>query len=138
MAAYAKPLPAPDLDSQPFWEGCKAHELRAQRCSQCRQLRWPPQSFCPECYSWDFEWAKLAETGTVYSFVVVHYVAIPAFQEDVPYIVAHITVDGTEERVKLISNVIDCPWQDVRVGMPVRVAFEDVTPETTLPKFRPR
>lgn len=137
MAEYAKPLPAPDLDSQPFWEGCRARELRAQRCRQCRQLRWPPQAFCPKCYSWDFEWTKLGETGTVYSFVVVHYVSIAAFQGDVPYVVAHITVDGTDERVRLTSNVIGCPWQDVRVGMPVRVVFEDVTPEFTLPKFRP-
>ena len=45
--------------------------------------------------------------------------------------------DGTDDQVRLISNVIDCPWQEVRVGMPVRLVFEDVTPEVTLPKFRP-
>ena len=80
---------------------------------------------------------KLGETGTVYSFVVVHYVSIPAFQDDVPYVVAHITLDGTADQVRMISNVIECPWQEVRVGMPVRLIFEDVTPEVTLPKFRP-
>jgi len=37
----------------------------------------------------------------------------------------------------MISNFIECPWQQVRVGMPVRLVFEDVTPEVTLPKFRP-
>ena len=137
MAAYAKPLPVPDVDSRPFWEGCKEHELRGQRCSQCGKFRWPPQGFCPECYSWGFEWVKLGATGTVYTFVVAHYVSVPAFQEDVPYVVAHITLDGTDDRVHLTSNVIGCPWEDVRVGMPVRVVFEDVTPEITLPKFRP-
>lgn len=136
-AAYQKPLPAPDVDSRPFWEGCRDHELRAQRCGQCGRFRWPPQSFCPECYSWELEWAKLGETGTVYSFVVVHYVSVEAFREDVPYVVAHITLDGTADRVRLTSNVIGCPWEEVRVGMPVRVVFEDVTPEVTLPKFRP-
>jgi uncharacterized OB-fold protein len=137
MAAYVKPLPVLDTDSRPFWEGCKDHELRGQRCSTCGKFRWPPQGFCPECYSWDFEWVKLGETGTVYTFVVVHYVSVPAFQEDSPYVVAHITLDGTDDRVHLTSNVIGCPWEDVRVGMPVRVVFEDVTPEITLPKFRP-
>ncbi len=82
-------------------------------------------------------WTKLGETGTVYSFVVVHYVSIPAFEGDVPYVVAHITLDGTEDQITMISNVIQCPWQEVRIGMPVRVVFEDVTPEVTLPKFRP-
>ena len=136
-APYAKPLPTTDVDSLPFWEGCQAHELRAQRCAGCRRLRWPPQAFCPECHSWEFEWVKLGETGKVYTYVVVHYVSVPAFQDDVPYVIAHITIDGTDERVRLMSNVIGCPWEDVRVGMPVRVVFEDVTPEMTLPKFRP-
>jgi uncharacterized OB-fold protein len=135
--AYAKPLPAVDPDSQPFWEGCKAHELRAQRCSGCGRFRWPPQAFCPECYSWEFAWEKLAETGTVNTFVVPHYVSVPAFSIDVPYVIAHVTIDGTDERVRIVSNVIGCPWEEVRVGMPVRVVFEDVTPEMTLPKVKP-
>lgn len=134
---YAKPLPAPDLDTQEFWDGCKEHELRAQRCTACATFRWPPQGICPECYSWDFEWVKLPETGKLYSYVVVHYVAVPAFADDVPYVVAHITIDGTDDRVRITSNVVGCPWEEVRVGMPVRVFFEDVTPEFALPKFRP-
>lgn len=136
MAEYTKPLPVPDVDSQQFWDNCKAHELSAQRCDDCGNFRWPPQPFCPQCYSWKFDWTKLAETGTVYSFVVVHYVSIPAYQDDVPYVVAHITIDRTDDQVTMISNVIDCPWQEVRVGMPVRLVFQDVTPEITLPKFR--
>ncbi|MGZ9220094.1 MAG: zinc ribbon domain-containing protein, partial [Candidatus Binatia bacterium] len=44
MNAYAKPLPRTDVDTQPFWDACKLHQLRAQRCSDCRQFRWPPQA----------------------------------------------------------------------------------------------
>jgi uncharacterized protein len=137
MTAYAKPLPQPDIDTQPYWDACKGHELRAQRCNNCGEFRWPPQPFCPECYGWEFTWTKLSGTGTVYSFVVVHYAAVAPFQPDLPYVIAHIAIDGTNERVRLVSNVIDCPWQEVRVGMPVRVQFEDVTAEVTLPKFNP-
>jgi uncharacterized OB-fold protein len=137
MAEYAKPLPVPDVDSQPFWDTCKAHELSAQRCRSCGEFRWPPQAFCPSCYSWECDWTALEETGTVVSFVVVHYVAIAAFEPDVPYVVAHIVIDGTNDRVVMISNVIGCSWPEVRVGMRVRAVFEDVTPEVTLPKFRP-
>ncbi len=79
---------------------------------------------------------KLGETGTVYSFVVVHYVSIPAFQDDVPYVVAHITIDGTDRSDNDDQQRDRMPWQEVRVGMPVRLVFEDVTPEVTLPKFR--
>ncbi len=137
MTEYAKPLPAPDSDSKPFWDACKGHELRAQRCTACRRFRWPPQGVCPSCYSWDYEWAKLAETGIVNSFVAVHYVSVPTFADDVPYVIAQITMDGTDDQVTLTSNVINCPWEIVKVGMAVSVVYDDVTPEYTLPKFRP-
>ena len=136
-AAYDKPLPAPDAATLPFWEACKQHELRAQRCKACGRFRFPPQGVCPSCYSWDYEWAKLSETGRVVSFVVVHYVSVPAFAEDVPYPIANVAIDGTDDHVQFTSNLLGVPWEDVKVGMPVRVVFEDVTPECTLPKFRP-
>ena len=137
MNAYAKPLPHTDVDSQPFWDACKLHELRAQRCADGQHFRWPPQAFCPECYSWKFEWARLAETGKVETFVVVHYAAVAAFQPDLPYVVAHIAIDGTDGKVQVIGNVIGCRWEDVKVGMSVQAVFEDVTPEVTLAKFKP-
>lgn len=137
MFDYDKPLPVPDADTRAFWEGCKAHELRAQRCSGCGQFRWPPQAFCPDCHSWEFEWQVLGGTGTVSSFVVVHYVSIAAFASDVPYVIAHICMSNTSGRVTLISNVVGCHWQEVRVGMAVQPVFEDVTPAVTLAKFRP-
>lgn len=137
MIEPAKPLPAPDLDTEPFWDACKEHELHAQRCSTCGRFRWPPQGVCPSCHSWDFVWVKLPETGKVYSYVVVHHVTVPAFAADVPYVIAQITIDGTDEKVLLTSNVSGCPWEEVKVGMLVRVAWDDVTPEATLPRFRP-
>ena len=137
MTEYAKPLPTPNPDTKPYWDACKEHELRAQQCSTCGCFRWPPQGVCPSCYSWDFQWAKLPDNGTICSFVVVHHVSVPAFADDIPYVIAQITMDGTDNRVMLTSNVIDCPWEEVKVGMAVRVVFDDVTPECTLPKFRP-
>ncbi len=134
---YARPLPAPDEETQPFWDACRAHELRAQRCTTCGRFRWPPSPLCPACHSWDFDWALLPGTGSVASFVVVHYSALPAFQDALPYVIAEIVIDGTEDHVEILSNVVDCPWESVQVGMPVRVVFEDVTPEVTLPKFHP-
>jgi uncharacterized OB-fold protein len=136
MADYAKPLPIADPDSQPYWEGAKAHELRAQKCAGCGKLRWPPQGFCPHCSSWRFDWAKLAPTGTVESYVVVHQATHPAFAGDVPYIVVHVVIDGTDGAVSIISNLIDYPWEDVKVGLRVQAVFDDVTDEVTLPKFR--
>ena len=137
MADYAKVLPQPDADTRPFWEFCKAHELHVPRCLACGRFRWPPQAWCPSCHSWDFEWAGLSGRGTVQSFTVVHHAVVPAYQQDLPYVVGAIVLDGTDGRVCILSNVVDCAWEQVQVGMAVQVTFDDVTPEIALPKFRP-
>ena len=80
---------------------------------------------------------RLAGTGRVDSYVVVHHVADAAFADDVPYAVAHVTLDGTDEQVRILSNVVGVPPERVSVGMHVEVVFDDVTAEVTLPKFRP-
>ncbi|HVA25673.1 MAG TPA: zinc ribbon domain-containing protein [Chloroflexota bacterium] len=137
MADYTKPLPLADPDTLPYWEGARAHELRAQQCAGCGKLRWPPQGFCPHCWSWESSWTKLAETGTVVSCVVVHQATNPVFAHDVPYAIAQAVIDGTDGAVVLTANVVGCPWEEVKVGMKVGVTYDDVTPEVTLPKFRP-
>ena len=135
--AVAKPAPIPDEDTQPFWDACKAHELRVQRCSACGRFRWPPRGFCPACFSWDYKWEALSGRGTVHSFSVVHHVVNPAFKGSAPYVVALIAVAGTDGHVKLASNVVGCAWEEVKVGMEVEVLFEDLTEEVALPLFRP-
>ena len=137
MSEYAKPAPVPDLDTRPFWDACQEHELRAQRCTSCGRFRWPPQGFCPSCYSWDHEWAQLSGRGTVRSFSVVHHSAVPSFKDDLPYVVAVIALEGTDDHADISSNIVGCPWEDVKVGMPVEVVFNDVSAEATLPQFRP-
>ncbi len=135
-SSYAKPLPAPDEDTKPFWDGCRDHKLLVQQCKACGKHRWPPRGLCPACHSWTFDWVGLPGTGTVYSYVIVHHSTNPAFAEDVPYTVAEILVDDRDQ-IRITSNIVGCPPEKVYVGMPVQVVFEDVADEITLPKFRP-
>jgi uncharacterized protein len=137
MHEVAKPAPTPDLDTQPFWDACRVGELRAQRCTSCGRLRWPPQGFCPGCYSWEHEWTRLSGRGTVKSFSVVHHSTSPAFKDELPYVVALVALDGTDDHVTLTSNVVGCPADEVAVGMPVEVVFTEISAEATLPQFRP-
>ena len=132
---YAKPLPAIDEENKPFWDYAKKHELRMQKCPECGKIYYPPSSLCPHCQSWEkSEWVKLSGKGQVYSFIVARRATNPAFAKEVPYVVAIIE---TEEGGRLISNVIGVKPEDMRVGMPVEVVFDDVTEEVTLPKFKP-
>jgi uncharacterized OB-fold protein len=138
MTDDAKPLPVPDTDSAPFWDACRAHTLVAQCCRACGAWRFPPRGVCPRCASWDFDWRELAGTGVVQTFVAPHRAFTPGFAGDVPYVIASVVMDGTDESVVIAGNLTGCAWDAVRVGMPVRAIFIDATPEITLPKFVPR
>ena len=104
---YNLPLPYPGPDDQAFWEGTKRHELLIQRCTGCGALRFWGKPMCAECNSFD--------------------------SEAVPYTVVVVQLD---EGSRLTSNLVNSEPEAIRVGLPVEVVFDDVTPEITLPKFR--
>lgn len=132
MTEYNRPLPVPDGDTRPYWEAARQHRLVIQRCAACRQAIFYPRSVCPHCGSDQIDWIEARGRGTIYSYTVVHR-APAGFADLVPYVVALIDLD---EGVRLMSNVIGCAPDAVRVGAPVDVAFDDVTSQMTLPKFR--
>lgn len=133
--SFPKPLPVADPDSRPFWEGCRRRELLLQRCADCGRFRFPPSSACPGCGSRQQTWVEASGKGRVYSWVVVvRPVPREVFADDVPYVVALVELD---EGVRLPTNLVGCDPDAVVGDMAVEVVFEEVTPEVTLPKFRP-
>ena len=135
MAAPAsKPIPIPTRETQPYWEGCKQHELRIQQCTACGHSQFYPRLYCTACMSERVEWVKASGHGTVLSFTIVYRPVTQAFAADVPYVVALITLD---EGPQLMSNVVGCAPETVHIGMPVEVTFEDWTEEISVPKFKP-
>lgn len=131
---YNKPLPKLNTDNRPFWEGCRNHELRFQRCNDCGHTRWPPSDLCPQCHSTEFNWLISKGIGRVYTFAVYHTAFHRGFEADLPYTVAVVALD---EGPHLLTNIIDCRPDKVRCDMPVGVIWEDVDERITLPKFRP-
>lgn len=129
-----KPLPRPAPESVPFWEAAKNHRLELPRCNACGQFWFPPSQSCPHCLAADFAWTPVSGRGTVFSFVVFHRVYHPAYEGDVPYVVALIAL---EEGPRMLSNVVGIPPDQVRCDMPVKVVFDDVTEGVALPKFTP-
>ncbi len=125
------PLPQPDAMTRPFWEACRRRELQVSRCGDCGHLFLPPGPCCPRCWSTQLAPRVVSGEGHVFSFAVyrrTYHAAIPA-----PYVVALVEL---VEGPRLISNLVGCAPEEVRVDMPVLVHFEDVG-EFTLPRFRP-
>jgi len=127
-----RPVPGVDADTKPFWDFCKQHELRVQKCTACGQLHYPPSAFCPHCSNMTSEWVKISGKGKVYSFVIVRR-KYPGFDQ-VPYVVSIIE---TTEGMRMLSNIVGCTPEDVKIDMPVEVTWDDITPEFSLPKFKP-
>ena len=132
--AYDKPLPRPNADSRPFWEACRQHVLRFQKCLDCDHVRWPASIICPSCYSKETEWVQAGGKGTVYTYSVYHQAFHPSFEKDLPYVTAIIEL---EEGPRFLSNIVGCDPEDVHCDMPVEVTWEDVDENFSLPKFKP-
>ena len=132
-AEYDKPLPELEGYSKEFYEFCRTGELRFQRCTSCRAWRHVPREMCAECGSFDWEWARSSGKGSVFTWTVVGRALHPAFGESVPYAPTGVEM---EEGGRLLSVLVDCPPEELEIGMPVEVAFDAVTSEITLPKFR--
>ena len=133
-AATKKPIPKVDEESKGFWEACRRHELRVQKCLGCGTLRHHPRAVCTECMSSEVEWLLCSGRGTVYTFTMTFQNQAPGFREELPYVLAYVEL---EEGVLLLTNVVGCPPDSVRIGLPVEVVFEDVSDDVAIPRFRP-
>ena len=104
-----------------------------QKCAACGNPRYFPRITCPFCGSEAYDWMKASGKSTLYSYVVVHPPTLPVFKNDVPYPVILVEM---EEGPRMVSNVMDCPIDDLVIGMPLEVVFDNVTEDLTLPKFK--
>ncbi len=136
MSSYPKPLPEVTPLTKPFWEASKRGELLLQRCKNCSTYIWYPRHICINCGSRELEWVKASGRGKVYSYTIVRQVIgnSPEFSKEIPFVVAEIELD---EGVRICSNIVGVKPEDVSIGMPVEVFFEECTPEISLPKFKP-
>lgn len=132
MQAPSLPLPTITPDNEPFWEGCKRGELILQRCAGCGTWRYYPRPGCSRCSSLEFEWVKASGRGTVYSWIIVHGPTIPYFIDKAPY---NVVVVALEEGPHMVSNLVDVANDQIQIGMPVHIQFEDVSEDIALPKF---
>ena len=132
--AYKKPIPAVSPEMAPFYEAARAGTLVLQRCRGCGTFRFPPRELCGHCLARESEWVPVSGRGEIFSFNVMHQVYHPGFAAEVPYAVVLVKLD---EGPKMTSNLLDVAPSDIRIGMKVRVVFERISDEVTLPKFVP-
>lgn len=121
----AFPVPVPDRDTQPFWDGCARGELLIQRCGVCGKFLWQPRPVCSSCQTPGPEWTKVSGDGVVASWTVMRPPTLPAYAEMVPFVILLVELD---ERVRLLGYLVDDDGRLLKsdgvaegVGMGVRV-----------------
>lgn len=127
----SRPLPTPSKISEPFWNSCKAEGMQIQRCEDCGTYAYYPVYICPECASRKLVWTPVSGRGTIHTFTVA---AKSSFEIEGPLVVALVEL---EEGAMMVSNVKTTAPDTLAIGAPVRVRYEKVSDEITLPMFEP-
>ena len=128
--AQDRPLAAPinDAFSAPFWKAAAEGRLLVRRCNACLAVHWYPRAHCPFCFSDDTAWQTSPGTGRIYS------VSVTRKAGPQPYAIAYVALD---EDVTLLSNIVDCDLDSLRIGDPVQVVFKPTEGGAFMPMFRP-
>jgi uncharacterized OB-fold protein len=126
--------PAVSWETRPYWEGCGRGELVLQRCRSCSVVQHRPRAICASCLSSEIEHFAASGRGTIYSHTVTHQNGMPGFRDACPYVLAYVDL---EEGPRLMSNVVGCHPETVRIGMAVRVDCVETGNDFGVPRFVP-
>jgi uncharacterized OB-fold protein len=116
-----------------FWQGGAHGELRFLRCQPCGTYVHPPAPVCPACLGKELRPEAVSGRARVLTFTLNHQPWVPA--PDHPYCIAIVEI-GEQAGLRLMTNIVNCPPESVRIGMPVRVTFE-AHGDVHVPVFEP-
>ena len=126
---HDRPLPAALVDAatEPYWKATRDGVLKLRRCLSCHEPHWYPRPVCPFCHG-DTEWIAAKGTGVIYS------VSVTRKAGPIPYAIAYVELD---EGVRMLTNIVDCDLDSLRIGQRVRVCFKPMEGGEQLPVFTP-
>jgi len=129
--------PASSRDTQFFWDGVNAHELRIQRRPD-GTLQHPPVPAVWQDKEQPIDYVVASGNGTVFSYVVHHAPKVPG--RTLPFVIALVEL---EEGVRMLGELRNVDPDQVQIGMPVRATFIDfpdseISPAWTLYAWEPR
>lgn len=127
-------LPTIEDETREFWEAARQGKLLLRSCNDCGVVHYYPRPFCPECWGDDVTWIEASGRATLYTHSTVYVNDLPPFNERVPYIAA---VVDLAEGPRMMTEIVDCEPDQLEIGMPLELAFRDVSDEVTIAVFRP-
>ena len=116
-----------------FWQATTEGRFTLQRCDACDVVVWFPRKHCPECWTESLTTFDASGNGIVYSFTIIRKVA-NEYKGATPFVVAYVEL---EEGPRVMTNIVGCDVDAVRVGMPVSIEFHDTGEGSALYRFHP-
>jgi hypothetical protein len=125
----ARKIPAPEVneETQPFWDAARSGKLLLKKCLDCSRFHYYPRSLCPFCFGSRTEWHEATGQGTVYSYSVMR-------RAPEPYAIAFVALT---EGPTMMTNIVDCSFDEIRIGQPVRLVFIASDGGPPVPMFTP-
>jgi uncharacterized OB-fold protein len=130
MAVFAARKLAPPVvtaEGKAFFDAARHGRFLIPVCTACNRAHWYPRAVCPFCAGESVEWREASGKGTIYTFSVMRRVKEP-------YVIAHVTL---AEGPTMLTNIVDCDADKVRIGQPVIVVFQDTENGPPVPMFKP-
>lgn len=131
MTWEPRPLPEVTPETQDFWSATSDGELSLGECNACSSQFHYPRGHCPDCFSDNVEITAAAGTGTIYSHTKME--SVPGWPEEaLPLRLAMVELD---EGPRLLTNLVDSDPDEIRVGAPVEVVFQETEADLAVPTF---
>jgi uncharacterized OB-fold protein len=125
---YLKPLPEPTAENLQFFDALAEHRFVVPRCADCGDYNWVPYPACRSCLSENQPWTEVSGQATVYTYTVVHR-GPGAFDTEVPYVIALGRLIEEPRPMLVLATLAGCPPEQVRIGLPVQIAYRDIPSE---------
>lgn len=127
MASRILPTPEPNPETKAYWDAAQNGKLLVRRCTACGRAHAYPRALCPFCFSDKTEWREASGRGKIYSFSVMH-------RAPMPYAIAYVTL---AEGPTMMTNIVDCAFDAIAIGMDVKAVFRPTENGGALPMFAP-
>jgi uncharacterized protein len=122
------PPPAVTLETKAFWDAAREGRFLLKRCTACNQAHWYPRAICPFCFSDETEWVESPGEGVIYTYSVMRR------SPTGPYAIGYVTLD---EGVSVLTNFVGCTADDLKIGLRVKVRFQETEGGPPVPVFAP-
>lgn len=132
---HSKLIPVPTIETKPYWDACQQKKLSVQKCEACGHIQFYPRIMCTECSSRNVSWTEVSGEAKVITYTIVHRPILDAYKEEAPYILSILKLN---EGPTMMTNIINCPLNEVHCGMKVEVTFKNWGEDFLVPVFEPR